>query len=466
MYLNLDNKEKHLIAAVDSCGNQITYGELCNFAKIFREIVEPRTIVFCLCENTVGALVGYTSFIENRVVPLLLPFNIESSLLKELMEIYKPRYFWYPSHFKVALAGDIIAEYFDYKLAVTENQPYPIYEELSLLLTTSGSTGSPKLVRHSYKNIEANARNVASVFNITTGDRAMADLPFQYTMGLNVICSHLYGGATVLLTPLSLMSKGYWDFFKAQRATTFTGVPYSYEVLRKLRFTSSEWPDLKILTQGGGKLPESTYIEFSKYAMSTGKAFIPTFGQTECTARMAYLPPELAIEKCTSIGGPIPEGELFLVDEQGNEITNQEAEGEMGYRGPNVTMGYAICREDLTKGDEWHGEILTGDIARRDRDGCYYIIGRRNRFLKLYGLRVSLDQCERLIQSEFNIECACTGTDRKMIIYITNEEYINAIPDFLTQKTNIYKSSFEARLIGEIPRNDTGKILYAQLDSV
>ena len=466
MYLKLDKKQPSSLATIDSNGDKITYGELCAYALRFEQILQKRTIVFCLCENKVGALVGYTSFIENRVVPLLLPSSMERKLLAELMDIYKPKYLWCPSSVSDELTGKKVIELFGYTLIETENELYPINEELSLLLTTSGSTGSPKLVRHCYKNIEANARNVAAFFEITTEDRPLADLPMHYTMGLNVICSHLYGGATVLLTAHSIMSKEYWQFFTQEKCTAFTGVPYSYEVLQKLRFTRSEWPHLRILTQGGGKLPESTYVEFAEYAKRTGKSFIPTFGQTECTARMAFLPPELALEKVGAIGDAIPEGELFLIDDDKSEIVGNDKEGEMGYRGPNVTMGYALCRDDLTKGDEWHGETHTGDMAKRDKDGIYFIIGRKKRFLKLFGYRVSLDQCERLIQGEYKTECACTGTDKKMIIYVSNEALLPTIPSFLSEKTGIIHTSFQARYIDKIPRNEAGKITYSVLENI
>ena len=169
------------------------------------------------------------------------------------------------------------------------------------------------------------------------------------------------------------------------------------------------------------------------------------------------------MEKTGSIGKAIPEGELFLLDENGNEISTLEAEGELGYRGPNVTMGYGVCREDLLKDDEWKGEYHTGDIASRDKDGCYYIVGRTNRFLKMYGLRVSLDRCELFIKTEFDIECACTGTDDKMEIYITDKNFKNQIIPFISKKTNLQPASFRIHIIDEIPKNESGKIIYKKL---
>lgn len=463
MFLLLDQKERSRTAAIDIEGGRISYGELADTAKELAELKLRRSVAFLLCRNTVGALASYVSLIENRVVPLLLPGDMDAELLANLIEAYAPSYICCPKGHSAAGEHKKLRELWDFELYDTLAPAYPLHEDLSLLLTTSGSTGSPKLVRHSYKNIEANPRNVAKAFGITPEDRPMADLPLQYTMGMNVICSHLYAGATVLLCTASVIEGRYWEYLKGEKASMITGVPFHYEMMKRLRFTRSEWPDLKVLSEGGGRLPDELYEEFALYCRSTGKKFIPTFGQTECTARMALLPPEISYEKKGSIGRAIPEGELFLIDDEGKVIEEMEAEGEMCYRGPNVTMGYAICREDLTKGDEWQGETHTGDIARRDADGCYYIVGRKARFLKMFGLRVGLDECERLVQARFNVECACTGTDKLMLIYVTDESILKDIPGFLRDKTGIKITAFKAIYIDKIPRSSSNKVSYKDL---
>lgn len=222
-------------------------------------------------------------------------------------------------------------------------------------------------------------------------------------------------------------------------------------------------PDLRTLSEGGGKLTDDMFKALAEYAEKAGKRFCATFGTTETSARMAYLPPEMARLKTGSIGKAIPEGELFLLDVNGNEIEEPEAQGELGYRGPNVTMGYGICREDLLKGDEWDGEYHTGDIAKRDLEGYYFIIGRKKRFLKLFGLRISLDQSERIIKEKFNCECACTGDDDKMRIYIVDKALKDQIPGYLAEKLNLNASAFEVTVIAKLPKNESGKILYKDL---
>ena len=178
---------------------------------------------------------------------------------------------------------------------------------------------------------------------------------------------------------------------------------------------------------------------------------------------MAMLPPELALEKTCSIGRALPEGELFLVDETGHRVEGVEAEGELCYRGPNVTMGYARSRGDLLLGDEWDGTYRTGDLARRDADGCYYVTGRLSRFLKLLGHRVSLDECERILSQDLGLTCACMGDDSGMVIFAEGEAISATIQRYLSERLSLRPSLFDVRVISSLPRNDSGKISYKRL---
>ena len=223
-------------------------------------------------------------------------------------------------------------------------------------------------------------------------------------------------------------------------------------------------PYLTTMAEGGGKLSDTLFAAFANYAEEKGKRFFATFGTTETTARLAFLSPEKAVQKTGSIGKAIPEGNLYLVDENGHQIHEPNTEGELIYEGPNVTMGYATTIEDLTKGDEFCGVYHTGDIAKMDEDGCFYIVGRMKRFLKLFGLRVSLDQCERIISEHFGIECACTGDDSKMKIYITKAELKDEVKKLISEKTGLISTLFEVNSIGAIPRFESGKINYKQLN--
>ncbi len=465
MILNLDKHPQDAFAAKDSAGCTLTYGEILEHSEAIASNLPQRSLVFLLTENTVGGIAWVIGCLNSGIVPLVLNAHTEVDLYNNLYNLYHPEYICVPSHMKNKFSYEEAMDDFGYTLFRTGESASPLHEDLSHLLPTSGSTGSPKLVRHKYENIEAAALNISTFFELTSSDRPLLVLPLYYTMGLSIVFSHLYVGATVLITNLNMTDRGFWSFMKDERATSFTGVPYSFEILNLMRFFRMDLPDLTLLTQGGGKMPKQLNVKFAEYCRDNGKRWIATYGQSEGTARMAYLPAEWAISKAGSIGWAVPNAELSLIDSDGNIIDSPNVEGEMCYRGKNVTMGYAQKREDLLLGDERGGFLRTGDLAYRDEDGCYYIVGRMGRFLKLYGMRIGLDECEQIIKAKYPIECACVGTDEKMTVYLTDEKYIAAVKDELVDKTKIVASAFEVKVIDTLPKNEAGKILYSKLKS-
>lgn len=460
MFLDLNLKPKDRIAVIDDSGLSVTYGEICDFSPRFARAIPKRSFIFILAENKIGSLLGYTGALSSGIVPLVISAKTEKSLYETLRDMYSPAYLWLPNEM-VSELGYSPAGFAErgYTLVKTGFASPSLNEDLALLLPTSGSTGSPKLVRHSYRNIEANAYNVLRLFGLTEDERPMAALPMHYTMGLSVIASHLLAGATIILSGRSLLDKGFWQMMREHHVTSFTGVPYSFELLSKLRFFRMDLPDLHTITQGGGKMTEELFKACADYAEQKGKRFIATYGQTECTARMAYLPAELATSKICSIGIAEPGGQLSIIDKDGNESFEGEAEGEMVYRGENVTLGYATCVEDLQKGDENHGLMHTGDLARRDSDGCYFIIGRLKRFLKIFGLRIGLDEVERMIKSEFETDCYCSGTDDMLSIRITNVSIADKVAAFVEEKTHLFHKNIEVKTVRSILRNEAGKVI-------
>lgn len=295
-------------------------------------------------------------------------------------------------------------------------------------------------------------------------ERPVTTLPMNYTYGLSIINTHLMAGASICLTDSTIMQKEFWNFLREKKCTSFGGVPYTYEMLDKLRFYRMDLPYLKTMTQAGGKLGVELHKKFAEYAVQNGKNFVVMYGQCEATARMGYLPPEYALEKQGSMGVAIPKGKFTLIDDAGNEILENDTVGELVYEGKNVTLGYAEKREDLAKGNEFLGKLKTGDLAKRDLDGFYYIVGRKKRFLKIYGNRVNLDEVEKLIKKDFHeLECACCGTDDHMDIFITEEIYADKIKAFAAQKTGLNPAAFHIYIVENIPKNEAGKTLYGEL---
>ena len=461
------NKFKNNTAVITESGQKITYEELDTHCQSLTDKIGRRCLVFNLCRNETASLAGYTGFLNAKIVPLMLKADLDKDLLKRFIITYKPDYLHVPSDMAAAFTDSReIYKNLGYSLIKTPyNNEFELHDELALLLTTSGSTGSPKLVRQSYKNIEANTKSIVKYLNIEETERAITTLPMNYTYGISIINTHLMTGACLILTEKGLMQKEFWQQLKENKATSFGGVPYTYEMLERLRFLRMDLPSLKYLTQAGGKLSPDLHEKFAKWAIENDKKFIVMYGQTEATARMAYLPCEKSLEKYGSMGIAIPGGKFSLIDENGEEITTPETVGELVYEGDNVTLGYAQCGDDLKKGDERGGRLVTGDMAKFDKDGFFYIAGRKKRFLKIYGNRVNLDETERLIKSNFkDIDCACTGIDDKMDIFITNPLYKEIVLKFISAKTGINHNAFTVNIISEIPKNEAGKTLYKELE--
>lgn len=459
------NQFKGKTAIVDEFGNELSYNLLKSEGYVLAETVGGRCLVFCLCRNEIDSILGYVSFINNAIVPVLLNAHLEKELLQNLLETYQPSFLWVHED-QVEQFPGMVQEYKSHNYVLLKTgyeKNYPLYGELALLLTTSGSTGSPKFVRQSYTNVQDNAKSIVKYLELDETERPISTLPMNYTYGLSIINSHLLAGATILVTDKGLMQKEFWSFFKEAEATSFGGVPYTYEMLDRLRFYRMKLPSLRTMTQAGGKILPELHEKFAAYAEEQGKKFVVMYGQCEATARMGYLPPERAVEKKGSMGIVIPGGKFHLIDANGNEVTETYTTGELVYEGKNVTLGYAECGEDLSKGDERHGILETGDMAQFDEDGYYYIVGRKKRFLKIYGNRVNLDEIDRLIKGHFEIEAASSGIDDHMYIFVTDEKYADPVRDFVINKTKLNPAAFKVIVIDEIPKNDSGKTVYKEL---
>lgn len=454
------------IAVIDENAISYTYSELKNSCEKLASFIGGRCLVFVLASNTIGSLVGYAGLINNRIVPLMLDGHLDKELLDNLIATYCPKYMWCPTVKASELGFEIVFSLYDYSLLKTNCLvEFPMHEELALLLTTSGSTGSPKLVRQTYTNILANTKSIVQYLELTQSERPITTLPMNYTYGISIINTHLFVGSTILLTNETIFSREFWRMFKEESATSFGGVPYTYEMLEKLRFFRMDLPSLRTMTQAGGKITLDLHKKFSEYAHANNKRFVVMYGQTEATARMAYLPHDKAIEKCGSMGIAIPGGKFSLIDTNGNIINKPDEVGELVYEGDNVTFGYAICGDDLVKGDENKGRLLTGDMAKFDKDGFYYIVGRKKRFLKMFGKRVNLDEMERMIKSDFaDIECACCGVDDNMYVFVTDSTLLETIKNYVSEKTGINFSGFKVRFVESIPKNESGKIKYLELE--
>ena len=333
---------------------------------------------------------------------------------------------------------------------------------------TSGSTGQGKAVRLSGKALAANAGAIAQFLELSAADRGLLHLPLHYSYGLSVLNSHLAVGASLYVTKASILDPGFLAALRDQRCTSFPGVPHSYELLEWVGFRHETFPDLRFMTVAGGRMPEHMVRRYHDHLAAAGKRLFVMYGQTEATARIAYVPPALLGRHPDRIGIAIPGGELGLVDESGQQISAADTVGELIYRGPNVMMGYAQGRADLGSGPELD-ELRTGDLAERDGSGLYRIVGRRRRMSKIAGVRIGHDALEAAL-ARCGIEAAVVGDDRRLVAFHPTSHTTAEVRQQLAAASDLTWRHVDARSLELLPRLATGKIDYQsltrQLDTV
>lgn len=448
---------------IDSDGSQYSLKEILAKGDELFSKLPSRSIILLLCKNQFEAIFFYINCIERGAVPILMDASADKELIQNIIEVYCPLFVFAPSQIDFT-NYTAIKDFKSYSLFQSKVDrsviPHP---ELAILLSTSGTTGSPKLVRLTYSNLISNSASIASYLNLNISERAITSLPMNYSFGLSIINSHLSVGASIVITSESITQRGFWDIFNRYNVTSISGVPYTFEIIKKIRLLNVKPPSLKTITQAGGKLSNDLIQYFSSYSNQNGIRFYIMYGQTEGTARLSYLDPIFTDIKTGSIGKPIPGGKFLIKDTDGNQISKPGQAGELIYHGPNVMMGYAECKKDLELGDMNKGELGTGDIAYFDEDGFYYITGRVKRFVKLFGNRVNLDEIESLLLNN-GIESACIGEENKLIVFVLKDEHVSVVKQYLTQRLTIHPSIIKIGIINEIPKNTAGKTLYSKLN--
>ncbi len=339
-----------------------------------------RRLVHLRADNSLDSLVGYLAAQAAGHVVLLTPG--QGAAADALAASWDP---------------DIVIDS-DGTITVHRARPREVlHPDLALLMSTSGSTGSPRLVRLSHENLRSNAVAIATTLGIRPTDRAVTSLPIHYCYGLSVVHSHLVVGASVVVTGASVADPCFWDLAREVGVTTLAGVPHSFDLLDRVGFAALDLPRLRTVTQAGGRLDPQRVVQFAQLGRERGFDLYVMYGQTEATARMAVLPPALATTHPTAVGVPVTGSDVEIVD------------GEIVFSGPGVMLGYADDPADLSLGrtvDRLH----TGDLGRWTDDGLLEVTGRRSRVAKVLGHRVDLDHVERTLRADgCDVRCVDGG---------------------------------------------------------
>ncbi|MFG2022884.1 AMP-binding protein [Streptomyces sp. NPDC048825] len=425
---------------------ELSYRRLAERVAATAERLGPvRRLVLLAGGNRADALVVHLAALSAGHPVLLVPGDNDSAI-HALTAAYDP---------------DVVARPNDHGTwTLDERHPsssHTLHPDLALLLSTSGSTGSPKLVRLSHENVQANAESIATYLGISETDRAATTLPMQYCYGLSVVHSHLLRGAGLILTDRSVSEPAFWAEFRTARGTSLAGVPYTFDLLDRVGFERMRLPHLRRVTQAGGRLAPERVAWYAELGRRSGWELFVMYGQTEATARMAYLPPHLAAERPEAVGVPIPGGSFRLhpVDDQ-----DDPGIGELVYSGPNVMLGYAESPADLSLGRTVR-ELHTGDLARRAPDGLYEIVGRRSRFVKIVGLRIEPQRVETLLERH-GVTAYCTADGDALAVAAVGGKAVDGdrLRRLVADECGIPARAIRVRILAELPRLAAGKPDY------
>ncbi|MGY4709983.1 AMP-binding protein [Mycolicibacterium sp. CBM1] len=427
--------------AVLTDAETLTHRELADRAAAVGEVLgDGRKLVLLETSNTVPGLVAYLGALSAGHVVMPVPPTADHTAL---LATYDP---------------DVVVEATGAMRHRATAPRHDLHPDLTLLLSTSGSTGSPKLVRLSADNLRSNTAAIAEYLGITENDRAATTLPMSYCYGLSVVHSHLWQGAALVLTERSVADDEFWALFTRHGATSFAGVPYTFELLDRIGLDTLELPTLRCITQAGGRLNPESVRRYARLGAQRGFDLVVMYGATEATARMAYLPPELAETHPDAIGRPIPGGRFTLAPLEG--FTDPDV-GELVYHGPNVMMGYAHSLADLAAGPAV-GALHTGDVARHLGDNIYQVVGRLDRFVKLYGLRIDLQRVESAVEKP-GAQTMCTAADGRLVVAAAGRVDAGELRRRAAAAAGLPAAAVRAVALPELPVLPSGKPDYSTL---
>lgn len=430
-------------AAVKDADGQIkTYQDIFRKAGEWNQLLGDRCLVCVLCDNSFETVCFILEMLAAGQMLWVLDADTEKVFLDKLFEIYRPHYIWSRED-----AGG-------YQLYCASAQRYPIHQDLALLLSTSGSTGSPKMVRISYENIQDCCKRIFYHYHIDSSEKTVVTLPLHHIFGLSVYIAHWYYGATVFVINELLGSRKFKDIYIEECVNSIIGVPFTFKMLRKTAF----WDDktlgqLHFAISGGAKLlpKEQEWLA----AALRGK-FWENYGQTETTSMIIGTNSERIFDKPGAIGRALVGVDVFFTGEE-----------ELVVCGKSVCMGYAYGYEDLSKPDENHGMVYTGDLAYMDEDGYIFLKGRKANFINILGNRTNLDEIEILLHKKFpELAVVCMGEDDRIIVFSESREIVGCEEDIkqhLLDAAHIPPGMVLCTFIKGLPRLGSGKTNYKEL---
>lgn len=427
--------------------------------------IKQNSLSLILSRNNYATLVFYISSLKAKCKPILIDSNIKTSRLKDIISKFEPEYIFFTQKVDASLLNSykkINLERIEHLYELNNSISYDMDESLYILLSTSGSTGSAKLALLTKDNILSNTEAIIEYLSLSKSDSTCTNLPINYAYGLSVINSHLQSNAKLLLSSKSIIEKPLIELVKKNKISNFNGVPSTYELLFNFKLENTYLKNVRFVSQAGGSLNMHTFKNIYRFTNKTYKDFFVMYGQTEASPRMSYYLVRDGNYKSGIIGKPIKNGRFVLKDFAGNTIKKTNEVGKLFYFGPNVFSGY-IDNKNQLKNSKKMKYLNTGDLAKFDRDGNFYITGRESRFIKIEDKRINLEELEKIISYK-GYDVVCTFENEKIIIWYTfNSLDIAMINNHIRAHTSITKKNYILKYIKNFPKNSSGKVLFKEL---
>jgi long-chain acyl-CoA synthetase len=418
---NTSKLEKNFLVGRENLSFRDLYNSSLILASYLRKEFGMNRNILLLSVNNEFFLTAYFAIIKSGNVCIPLDPNIEKGNFEYISGLTKPVMILMTRDIESKISAGPVKCIFPDTIYNDEFQKAPILGAEDLndgtcaeIIFTSGSTGIPKGVMISHKNLIANTESIITYLKINQDDRMLVVLPFYYCYGLSLLHTHLRVGGSIVLNNSFIFLGSIINNLLDYKCTGFAGVPSHFQILLRKSdlFKSTKFPDLRYVTQAGGKLAPIFIDEFrSSHPEVT---FIVMYGQTEATARLSYLPPELYEAKKGSMGKGIPGVELRVVSEKGEKIKPGET-GEVIAHGDNIMLGYFADAEG-TKNALRDGWLYTGDLGTVDQDGYIFLTARKKEIIKVGGKRVSPKEIEAVIlELPEVVDCTIEGIEDELL---------------------------------------------------
>lgn len=443
-------------------------GEQDKLFKKFLGGLSARSLTFLLTDMSPRTIARFLRLTEYGQPVALLDPNTQAEALKNLLDIYRPEFvFAVPGKEYDAFQGEyVIGEDVPGQWVRRTPAKIDLHPDLGVMLTTSGSTGSPKFVRLSLDNLFVSARQISQSLKIGRTDTVAATLPLFYSFGMSVVTSHALSGARIVVTTKSIIESGFWEDIRKNRVTSLPGVPQTYSMLRRIGFDEMAVPSLRVLTQAGGALSLDDTEYFHKSMTKRGGQFFVMYGQTEASPRISCLPSENVLRKIGSAGLPMMGSTISVHDEEGRQLEANDV-GLVRYTGPNVMMGYAENSSDLALGDTFGFTLETGDLGFLDEEGFLFLKGRSKRITKIAGARISLDELEIIAGRIIGYSAAAvdSGQNGPYIFFVADdvEVDLDAARKKLARELRVPPKLLTVALLASLPLLPNGKTDYVTL---